>query len=67
MAKKFKFNKKAEPTCSTDLYYDFFLGGYMEPKTFLADKSQIKELEQAKDLIQDYLDALEEAGLLEIG
>jgi hypothetical protein len=52
---------------SSDLYYDFFDGGYLSPQEFLEAEEDIEAVKEARAVIQRYFAALEEAGKLEIG
>ena len=62
---EWKFKADAEPVVSNDFWYDLTDGGYIKPEELLDDEEQIKELKEAIELIQNFGNALEEAGLLE--
>ena len=45
---------------SDDLHYDLFIGGCIEPSDLLTDSDQIKKVNKARDIINQYLSQLEE-------
>ena len=57
---KFKLKKDVELYSGSDLYYDFFDGGYINPEKFLEDDDQIKYVKDARDLIMNYLNFVDE-------
>lgn len=61
-----KFKKLDEPVVSSDLYYDLFEGGYLEPKNLLKDKKDVKAVEDAIALVKKYLEEAQEAGSIEV-
>ena len=63
---KFKFKQTEEPTYSTDPYYDLTIGGYIKPSELLADAEQIKQVEQAIQIVYEFLEQAESNGVLEI-
>nr|DAS67731.1 MAG TPA: hypothetical protein [Caudoviricetes sp.] len=64
---KFNFKAIEEAVYSTDLYYDLTNGGYIKPSELLADAEQIKQVEQAIQIVYEFLDQAESNGVLEIG
>ena len=50
---KYVFNKNVKVK-SDDIFKDFFQYDYLEPKMLLTDEKQIKEIEEARDLIEDF-------------
>ena len=65
-APKFKFKKLDEPIWTDGPQLDI-ISGRLDPADFLADKAQIKQLNDAVALINYFLDALEDKELIEIG
>jgi hypothetical protein len=63
---KMKIDENAEGTASSDPLYDLFEGGYLNPHKFLEYDRDIIDVEVAMRVINRYLDALKEAGKLEI-
>jgi hypothetical protein len=59
-----KFKKRDEPVWSSDLYYDLFLGGYIEPSDLLADPGEAAEVDAAVATVQRFLDEARETGVL---
>lgn len=51
---KYVFNKNVKVR-SNNVFDDFFQYDYLEPKMLLTDEEQIKEVEAARDLIEDFL------------
>lgn len=64
---KFNFKAIEEAIYSTDLYYDLTNGGYIKPSELLADAEQIKQVEQAIQIVYEFLEQAESNGVLEIG
>lgn len=63
---EFQFNMDADPISSTDGFeYDLFYGGYLEPEKFLIDKSQIRKVKEAIEIINEYKEQLIDSGLYE--
>lgn len=60
-----KFKEGAEPVSSSDYFYDLFLGGYINPSKFLEDEADIKKVDEAMETIMEFLDGLQDDGLLE--
>jgi hypothetical protein len=63
MTMQWTFKKDAEPAGSGDTWYDL-TEGYIDPKKLLANKEQIKTINDAIATVLDFLDALENAELL---
>ena len=57
--------KNVETIGTSDIFYDFFLGGYFKPENFLENEKDIKRVREAKEVIEEYLDGLESEGLAE--
>ena len=57
-----KINKKAEQVTSSEVYYDLFDGGYINPQTLLGEGAQ--EVIDAIALVTEFLDLLENEGKL---
>jgi hypothetical protein len=53
-----KFKEDMEVVPSSEPYYDFFLGGYLEPENFLENEEDIEKVNEARNLIQEYLDTV---------
>lgn len=62
----FKFKEIEEPVYSSELYYDFFDGGYIDPFKMLVNEEQARELREARLLIETFLSEAQENGVLEI-
>lgn len=52
--------------CTSDLYYDLFDGGYLNPEKLLVNDEQIQKVYEAMNIIQEYLSQAESAGVIEI-
>ncbi|GAA7511711.1 hypothetical protein JP0009_22830 [Helicobacter pylori] len=63
---EFKFKQTEETTYSTDPYYDLTIGGYIKPSELLADAEQIKQVEQAIQIVYEFLEQAESNGVLEV-
>lgn len=63
---KWKLKKKYKTVDTSDLYYDLFDGGYIDPKKFLEDEEQIKKVNDAIKLIESYLEFLKDEGAVEV-
>lgn len=50
---------------SSDFFYDLIYGGYIEPDKILIDKDRAKKLQEAADLLEDWMNELIEDGILE--
>lgn len=61
----FKFKDNLDSIVSDDFWYDLFEGGYIQPRELLADKGQIKEVEKAIEILQNFYGDLEDSGLIE--
>jgi len=48
-----------EEFSSSDIYYDFFDGGYLEPEDFLENKEDIEKVNEAAKVLNEYFNALE--------
>ena len=55
-----KLKENYKETASSDLYYDFFDGGYLEPEEFLDDPHDIVKVHEARRLLQEYFRLLED-------
>lgn len=62
-----KFKNLDESIYTSDMYYDFFDGGYIKPEEMLEDEEDIKKINEARALIAQFLLNAEEEGVLEIG
>jgi hypothetical protein len=62
----FKFKEHAEVVNSSELYYDLFEGGYIDPDKLLVDQTQIDLVNEAISIVEDFLSGAEEAGLIEV-
>jgi hypothetical protein len=60
----FKFKKNAEKYHGTEDLWYALNEGYINPDQMLADEAQIESLEQALELINDFLQQAELAGLI---
>jgi hypothetical protein len=58
---EFKKNVKIE---TDDFYYDLFLGGYIKPEKLLANRDDIKRVQDAIDVIDDFYNSAEEADII---
>ena len=58
---------KRKKVYSADPMYDLFDGGYIDPKKLLKDKEDIDRVLNAMQVVREFLDAAEEAGVIEIG
>ena len=64
---KFNFKKMEEAIYSTNPCYDLIIGGYITPGELLSDTEQIKQVEQAIQIVYEFLDQAESNGAIEIG
>lgn len=58
---EFKKNVKIE---TDDFYYDLFLGGYIKPEKILENRDDIKRVQDAIDVIDDFYNSAEEADII---
>ena len=65
MATDYTIREDASPVPSSDVYYDLFDGGYLNPENFLKNDTAIMEVRAAMSVINTYLAELEDAGILE--
>lgn len=61
-----KFKKLDEPVVSSDLYYDLFDGGYIKPEEMLKDKEDVKKVNDAIEVIRNFLTEAEGKGAIEV-
>ena len=61
----FDFVQGLDTVHTSDPYYDLFEGGYIDPSVMLKDKTQAQSVEEALQLLADFLEQAEEEGLLE--
>ena len=60
-----KFKNDAEPQgSSSGFWYDLIDGGYIRPEELLKDEKQLKELENAIEIVKSFEQALEDNELL---
>lgn len=64
MKPDFEFAEQDEAHFTDDLYYDLFEGGYIKPEEFLTDPEQIKEVKEALDVVENFLEQAQETGAL---
>ena len=62
---KWIFIEGAEPQGSSDGFWYDINQGYIAPEKVLADKSQLKVLNDALDVVRSFEEALSDNGLLE--
>lgn len=60
-----KFKKGVEPVTTSEVYYDLFDGGYLDPDKFLEDEKELEEVNKALETVMTYISELEDIGLLE--
>lgn len=58
---EFKKNVKIE---TDDFYHDLFLGGYIKPEKILENRDDIKRVQDAIDVIDDFYNSAEEADII---
>lgn len=58
--------KPLEPVSSDDPLYDLFYGGYIKPEDLLANETDIEAVKEAVELVREFLQEAEEAGVLEV-
>lgn len=59
-----KYKKDASKVHSDDVLYDLFYGGYIKPEEFL-EKESAEDVEAAIEVILEFIEGLEERGLIE--
>lgn len=59
-----KFKENAKPVSSSDLYYDLFAGGYINPDKLL-EAEDAERVNNAIALVEEFLNELENNDLLE--
>lgn len=62
-----KFKKREEPFYTSELHYDLFTGGYIDPFDFLSDPKEAQAVLDAMNLINEFCEAAEDEGVIEIG
>ena len=63
---KFKDVSEDDVVYTDNIYYDLFDGGYIDLDELLTDGDQASKVWQAVRLIKSFLEAAEEAGVVEI-
>lgn len=61
---KFNFKKDAQSVCSDDPWYDLTSGGYIKPENFL-EGDELQKVYDAIELIEEFLEQLDDNGFLE--
>ena len=61
-----KFKSLEDPVCTSDPYYDLTDGGYINPEMLLEDAAQAEKVIAAAQLIQQFFEEAEEAGVIEL-
>jgi len=62
-----KFKELDEPIYTSEVWYDLFDGGYIDPAKMLEDPEDIAEIEHARDLLQWFINEAQSQGALELG
>jgi len=60
-----RFKDGVEPVSSAGPVVDLFEGGYFEPEDFLADARDVKHVNDSIAVVEQYLQDLEDAELIE--
>jgi hypothetical protein len=60
-----KFKKDVEPIATDDFWYDLFEGGYIKPKEIIDDPSDLRILQNAISVVEEFRDQLEKQDLIE--
>ncbi len=63
---EWKLKEDYEVVGTSEMYYDLFDGGYIDPENFLDDEEQIKKINDAIKTVESYLKFLEDNGAIEI-
>lgn len=58
-----RFQKDAKPVISDDMFYDLFLGGYINPHLLLEPEDAYR-VETARNIITEFLQQAEQKGLI---
>lgn len=61
---EFKFKDNTEPYYTDDPYYELIIGRKLPLDELLEDKEQIKAIESAVDLLQDFMRQAEEKDIM---
>lgn len=61
---KFRDFEEEDIVYTSDLYYDFFDGGYVCPYDMLKDKEQMEAVRDARLLIESFFQQAEKKGVL---
>lgn len=61
-----KFRILDEPVYSSDPLFDLFDSGYIQPEELLANVEDIDEVNEAIEIIRQFLDEAVSAGVLEV-
>ena len=63
----FKFIDIDGSVFSTDPDYDLLHGGYIDPEKLLKDEKQAEQVNEAIEIIKEFLKQAENEGIIEIG
>ena len=55
-----EIKKDAEPIASSDIYYDLFDGGYLNPEKFLENEQDVFDVRSAIGVIESYISELQD-------
>lgn len=64
---KFKFKPHLEAIFTSDPHHDLIVGGTIRPEELLLDEHQADAVLDATDLITEFLEAAEQAEIIEVG
>lgn len=62
-----KFKEIEEPVFTTDVYYDLFNGGYIDPHELLEDKKQADIVVGAMKVVESFIEGAVEQEVVELG
>lgn len=61
----FKFRERDKPVYTSDVWYCLNEGGYINPHDLLEETKQADEVHDAIEIIRQFLDQAEDAGVIE--
>lgn len=64
---KFKFKPHLEAIFTSEPHYDLIVSGSIDPEDLLIDEHQADAVLDAIDLITEFLEAAEQAEIIEVG
>jgi len=59
-----KFKENSDIVETANVYYDLFQGGYIKPENILEDPADVKRVQEAINILEEFLSQAEEEGII---